>query len=841
MTPAIDSIQEAAARYLSAGLCVLPAKRAQKRPAVGRWKQYQTRLPSEAELTAWMANNPDAVCILCGQASRNAEILDFDAGGELFDRWCEKVRAAAPGLLERLVLSRTQSDGRHAAYCCETPVSGNMKLAQRRVGDKIVTLIETRGEGGLFLCAPTAGYEVIQGDLANPPVLTAEERDILLQAAWELNEYLPPVVDGPTHNGDVGQRAALSAENGGLCAERAHNGDCPSNNAALCQRGPSSAAQASCPSDNAHPGNCPPHNVALGQRTAVSVGQAGCPPENADRPGDDFNRRGDVRAVLAQHGWVRAKGGENEYWRRPGKESGTSATLKDGVFFVFSSNAAPFEPGQPYSRFAVYALLACDGDFEQAARSLRESGYGGDSLADNADGTDISAIMRMSVAPGACPSDNGHGSADNADNGDHRPDIPDPGPIPEHLFHVPGLVEQVMDFTLANAPYPNVGLAFCGAMALQSYLCGRKVCDTGDLRPNIYLLALASSGTGKDFPRKVNSRVLFEIGHVAALGDKFASGEGIQDALARTSAMLFQNDEMDGVLRQINLDRENKRESIPNILLTLYTSANDVYPMRVKAGQKEAGHIDQPHLTLFGTATPQYFYESLSQRMLTNGFFARLIIVDIGKRGEGQTPGNARHLPESILQTAQWWAEYQPGNRRANLLEVHPEPRIVPCTPEAAEAVTALQRQTEDEYDQAHARNDEVARVAWSRTCENAKKLAMLHACSANHEDPVIDLSAVEWASVFAIHQTRRQLFLAANYVAENPFHAECLKLMRKLREDPARELPHSVLLKRMKMKTKDFKELIETLVQRGDVLAATVQTSGRTGLIYRLAEGEGR
>ena len=240
--------------------------------------------------------------------------------------------------------------------------------------------------------------------------------------------------------------------------------------------------------------------------------------------------------------------------------------------------------------------------------------------------------------------------------------------------------------------------------------------------------------------------------------------------------MLFQNDEMDGVLRQINLDRENKRESIPNILLTLYTSANNVYPLRVKAGQKEAAHIDQPHLTLFGTATPQYFYESLSQRMLTNGFFARLIIVDIGKRGVGQTPGSARHVPESVLQTARWWAEFQPGTRRANLLELHPEPRVVPYAPEAEEAMTALQRLAEAEYDQAEARNDEVARTAWSRTCENTKKLTLLYACSGNHVTPMIDLPAVEWAGEFAMHQTRRQLRLATEYVAENPFHAECLK-----------------------------------------------------------------
>jgi len=816
------TITDAAQGYLAAGLCALPAIRAEKRPAVGRWKQYQKRLPTEAEVSAWLANAPDAICILCGQASGNAEIIDFDAGGELFSAWWQRVPA---DLRERLVVERTPSGGWHVIYRSQVTIRGNMKLAQRRDGTKVVTLIETRGEGGLFLCAPTQGYEVTQGDLCDLPVLTEAERDTLLQAAWELNENVPPVVNGSPGSANVGQRSVPSARHRPMSTENSDTGDCP------------------------------PHNGAVGQRSALSVEQCECPTDNghhapttADRPGDDFNHRGDVRAVLEQHGWMRLSDRHgrdgNEYWRRPGKDSGWSATLKDRVFYVFSSNATPFEPNQAYAPFSVYALLEHRGDFEQAARSLRELGFGGDSLADSANGADISAILRMSASAAACPSENGTVGQTTALSGGQpacASEIPDPGPIPEHLFQVPGFVAQVMDFTLANAPYPNVGLAFCGAMALQSYLCGRKVCDTGDLRPNIYLLALASSGTGKDFPRKVNSRVLFEIGHIGALGDKFASGEGIQDALVRTNAMLFQNDEMDGVLRQINLDRENRRESIPNILLTLYTSANDVYPIRVKAGQKEAAHIDQPHLTLFGTATPQYFYESLSQRMLTNGFFARLIIVDIGKRSEGQTPGSARHLPKPVIEAARWWAEFQPGKRRANLLEVHPEPRVVPCTSDAGDAITSLQRQTEHEYDQAHDRNDEVARVAWSRTHENAKKLALIYACSVSYEEPAINLAAIEWASAFAMHQTRRQLFLAANYVAENPFHAECLKLVRKLREAPGRELSHSVLLKRMKMKTKDFKELVETLVQRGDVLPDSLTTSGRTGIVYRLANGEGR
>ncbi len=735
----MSDIGRTAAEYLAAGLCVLPARLDQKRPVVSSWKQYQQRLPTAAEVGAWFSNG-HAICIITGAVSGNTELLDFDAGGALYDRWAQIVEEQAPGLLARLAMERSQRGGRHVLYRNVVPVCGNMKLAQRPGADgRPETLIETRGEGGLFLCAPSPGYEMLQGSFTNLPILTAEERDILLSAAWSLNEHVPP-----------------------------------------------------------------PEPVSVG----TTVGA---------RPGDDFSERGDVRAVLLAHGWTLAKSGENEYWRRPGKTAGWSATLKDRVLYVFSSNAEPFEPGKAYSPFGVYTLLEHNGDFAAAASALRAQGYGQDVMP-GAD-VDISGIM-----------------AQAGDKTPAEPQEPDPGPIPEHLFRVPGFIAQVMEFTLANAPYPNVGLAFCGAMALQSYLCGRKVCDRGDLRPNLYLLALASSGTGKDFPRKVNSRVLFEIGHVDALGDKFASGEGLQDALLRCGAMLFQNDEMDGVLRQINLDRENKRESIPNILLTLYTSANDVYPIRVKAGQKEAAHIDQPHLTLFGTATPQYFYESLSRRMLTNGFFARLMIVDIGKRNAGQTPGPARNLPQPILQTARWWTEFQPGTTRRNLLEVHPEPRVVPCTPEAQEAISSLQRQTEAEYDKAHDRNDEVARVAWSRTTENAGKLAIIYACSENHENPTIGLPAVQWARQFAVHQTRRQLFLATSYVAENPFHAECLKVIRRLRETSDGQMARNKLMRLMHCKVADFDQIVGTLITQGDIVPVEIQTKTKNAQGYRIA-----
>ena len=752
---------DTATAYLRAGLCVLPAILAEKRPALAGWKQYQRRLPTERQVSSWFAADTP-LCVLAGAVSANLEMIDFDHEGELFDRWRELVATESPALVERLIIERSQSGGRHAIYRCAEPVSGNRKLAQRtieapsaepviisgkrhvprQVGDRFevtLTLIETRGEGGLFLCAPTPGYALEQGAFDRIPVLSEAERAILIEAACALNEAVPP-------------------------AQRHRGG-------------------------------------------SAVVG----------RPGDDFNERGDVRDVLRRQGWELVRGGANEYWRRPGKEQGWSATLRDGVLYVFSSNAAPFEPDRAYAPFTVLTMLEHGGDFAAAAAALRAQGYGEE---DNSD-VDLSRIVCNGAAHPAAAS---------------PPAYPDPGPLPLDMFRVPGFISEVMDHCLATAPYPNVPLAFCGALALQAVLAGRKVRDQADNRSNLYILALAYSSVGKDWPRKVNTFILHRVGLVESLGEKFASGEGIQDSLFRTPAMLFQTDEIDGLLQSINKAHDARHENILGTLLTMYSAANSIFPMRRKAGKESPGVIDQPCLVVYGTAIPTHYYEALSERMLTNGFFARMLIVESGARSAGQEPGLIAP-PARIMEAAQWWAEFSPGT--GNLDQFHPQPRIVEADDDARALLTDARQASEAEYAAAEARGDPVGTTVWGRVPEQIRKLALLYAVSVNHESPRIDVAAVRWATEFIQHQTRRMLFMAHNHVAENPFHAECLKLLRKLREAPDGQLPHSVLLKRMKIDAKSFSALIETLCQQGEVEIVSTPRAGWPVRGYRLVRGE--
>jgi hypothetical protein len=464
-------------------------------------------------------------------------------------------------------------------------------------------------------------------------------------------------------------------------------------------------------------------------------------------------------------------------------------------------------------------MLEHGGDFAAAATALRLEGYG--------QGTSELEIDLSQLIPEPAAIEPAKTTTSE-----------DPGPMPAELLRIPGFVSEVMDHCLETAPYPNAALAFCGALSLLAVLAGRKVCDIGNNRTNIYLLALGYSSVGKDWPRKLNTEIMHRVGMVTALGEKFASGEGIQDALFLTPSMLFQTDEIDGLLQSINKARDARHENIMGTMLTMYSSANTIYPMRRKAGKEAPGVIDQPCLVVYGTAIPTHYYDALSERMLTNGFFARMLIVESGPRAIGQEPRRI-NPPASIIETARWWAEFNPGS--GNLEAFHPEPRLVEATPQAQELLADARRMSETQYANSEAGGDPVGTTVWGRVPEHVRKLALLYAISASHQSPIIDEHAVAWATSFMVHQTRRMLFMANSHVSENPFHAECLKLIRKLQDAPERRLSHSVLLKRMKMDAKTFQELVTTLEQQGDILTVICPTAGRPQRHYQLLSERNR
>ena len=310
----------AAKSCYDAGLTPLPSNRVDKHPTTS-WKKFQDERPTTLDIQSWFSrDNTTGIGLVTGSG---LEVIDFDMRGTLYEPYKEIILEHSTELWNRLVIERTPSGGYHIFYRCEGVKAPNLKLAMdsipvdcagshelfgkneiaREFQGKyhcVLTGIENRGAGGFIQCAPTPGYEIIQGSFENIPIITAEERDFLISAARSFNRWVEPskVQDAPQFEKGAGLW-----------------------------------------------------------------------------PGEDYKLRGNIGSLLKKHGAVELQNGR---WRRPGKDYGTSGSLLNNgqVFYCFSSNWPPFEPGTAYSKFAVYTLLEHDGDFKAAAAQLALEGFG---------------------------------------------------------------------------------------------------------------------------------------------------------------------------------------------------------------------------------------------------------------------------------------------------------------------------------------------------------------------------------------------------------------------------------------------------------------------------------
>lgn len=309
-TPPLPSLLSLAFLWRQHGFsCVPVAEDGSKRPDLLTWKTYQERLPTIEELTQWFPPHRTGIGIITGAISGNAEVLDFDQW-DVYQSFCERAHLEQLGpLLDRVRAGYEERspNGVHLLWRCPT-IDGNTKLASN--GKKAT--IETRGEGGFCIVAPSHGrvhasglsYQLLQGGPAHIVTISATEREALL---------------------------------------------------VLCRTFDTS----------------PPRPEQFPSMTSSGA-------RNGDRPGDLYAAATTWREILEPHGWVWLyRYGEVDYWRRPGKQYGASATTNyagSDLFYCFSSST-PFSQERGYGKFSVYALLNHGSDFQAAAYALASKGY----------------------------------------------------------------------------------------------------------------------------------------------------------------------------------------------------------------------------------------------------------------------------------------------------------------------------------------------------------------------------------------------------------------------------------------------------------------------------------
>lgn len=318
-----------------------------KRPA-GTWRHLTEKQPAWDDVEQAFARDTDGLGIICGASSGGLEMLEAEGRAV-----AEGVVAAYAQLLTdhglgdlwaRLnggYVETSPSGGIHWYYRVDgAPAKANTKLASRPATaeelvdnprERVKVLIETRGQGGFTVVAPSAGrshptgqpWAVLTGTVPSIPTLTSDERDALYAIATMLDTSPPVEADTPA--------------------------------------GRSGASAGGRPGDDYNSRTSWDELlVPDGWTKARALGQVRC----WVRPGKD-----------ARDG-ISATTGRNE---------------ADNLYVFTTSTDLPVE--QPISKFGYYALTRHGGDYSAAAKQLRKDGYGDTlKLAPDPDVTEVERI-----------------------------------------------------------------------------------------------------------------------------------------------------------------------------------------------------------------------------------------------------------------------------------------------------------------------------------------------------------------------------------------------------------------------------------------------------------------
>lgn len=318
-------------------------------------------------------------------------------------------------------------------------------------------------------------------------------------------------------------------------------------------------------------------------------------------------------------------------------------------------------------------------------------------------------------------------------------------------LRVPSGLKEFTDTTIKNSWVIQKDLAVGGALALFATLASRKFIFH-NLSPNLYVLEIAESGSGKSFPQEEIKRALTNCGGEYLLGPgDYASYAGLMDSLSNKPVRLDILDEMGGIIRGVTSTGDGHLSKTDDLLAELFTSSNSYYAGRaLSEGTK--GQCFRPNVNILGATTFTGFEESVSQSAFDKGLLGRFLFL-FGKDDVPSTRVKSlTHISQKLKQQIQWLISYR-AEENSNVVVKGIEQTVTElhCDKQADEMIEEIF----SEFDKIRlsAKGSPISPIA-SRLFQQASKLMLIHAISrSNREVPTIDKHDVLFAYEFMLLQ----------------------------------------------------------------------------------------
>jgi len=412
--------------------------------------------------------------------------------------------------------------------------------------------------------------------------------------------------------------------------------------------------------------------------------------------------------------------------------------------------------------------------------------------------------------------------------------------FPHEWFQSPSLVGRVTRWINSTAQHPQPTFALMNTLCMFGAVFGRRYAMAQiNTRCNLFAIAVAKPGAGKDHSRQRIKELLIKAGLTQIIcGDRFSSGVAILRTLFDYPSRISHLDEM-GLYLQ-SLTAKNAASHLRDIIKTLlevYSSSSGIYHGQEYANPKENQRLDinQPNFNFFGTTTPRTLIPALNFDMVDNGTLSRILLVPPFEEYPNSQLPEMLPPPEDIVKDLLDSVSVIPhGAGNLTNIPTIPNSAVVPVIVDW-EAAAFEEYSKAKEWQLYQSRSDD---ALWVRFSEIVLKIGMIEAIARDPCAPVLTLEIFKMAHALAKWSFNYTADLLYREVAENEIEAAHKKILNLISKSGAEGMNGTQLAKACQgMKARDRNEILQTLVEAGDVLEEVVKNpgSGRERRIYRV------
>jgi len=197
--------------YCERGWSVLPTKRADKKPALRGWSEFQRRRATEGELRGWFGDGEANVSVITGEVSGGLCVRDFDAE-DSYARWADANPLSAKTLP---TVATGRPGGHHVYFGANREVREAISLEAGKTGHGKITLGDGElsiGSGSYVQAPPSihpngSAYEWVVPLGCETPVVDP-------RSAGLLKDWSPVQPDSSTPNATESTEAIISVFSG---------------------------------------------------------------------------------------------------------------------------------------------------------------------------------------------------------------------------------------------------------------------------------------------------------------------------------------------------------------------------------------------------------------------------------------------------------------------------------------------------------------------------------------------------------------------------------------------------------------------------------------------------